>query len=372
MLDAGTFWCARCASCNAGSRRSCTSHRAARLNARGQRDQREILRLDPLPQRVHRLEGERHDHRQGAAGARAARAASAGHAAGRRRARGRGALESSRVLRVGWVWTTTVVAAKSNSLRATNASSWHHTKRRQILARSEGLFLSHLSTRLGSPGNYAVRIPPTQGRNEARHNPDAPRRTRARRRPGARAARGAHKRGSPGVVWAGVCILEPLEGGRRNGQGSRGWAAQDCDVRAGGRARSAPACPHADSLSSGSSRRAECRPRRLAGRRCRIWAAQSRRHHSGMPWSSRSPPLGGTTGGGGAGPVSWFHSARRLSVLCVVSCGLGWGGGVHHSACVARPPGRMRRSVACTAPMPAVVCVWLALLCVADRAWGLN
>jgi hypothetical protein len=102
VLDAGTFWCARCASCNAGSRRSCTSHRAARLNARGQRDQREILRLDPLPQRVHRLEGERHDHRQCAAGARAARAASAGRAAGRRRARGRGALESSRALRVGW------------------------------------------------------------------------------------------------------------------------------------------------------------------------------------------------------------------------------------------------------------------------------
>ena len=116
MLDAGAFWCARCAYCDAGSRRSCTAHRAARLDARGQRDQREILRLDPLPQRVHRLEGERHDHRQGAAGARAARAASAGHAAGRRRARGRGALESSRVLRVGWVWTTTVVAAKSNSL----------------------------------------------------------------------------------------------------------------------------------------------------------------------------------------------------------------------------------------------------------------
>jgi hypothetical protein len=170
------------------------------------------------------------------------------------------------------------------------------------------------------------------------------------------------------LEWCGRAggYWRPLRAGEGTGRGAeagRRWTS----TYAG-----APACPRADSLSSGSRRRAECRPRRLAGRRYRIWAARSRRHHSGMPWSSRPPPWGGTAGGRRAGPVSWFRSARRLPVRSVVWCGVGWGGGVHHSACVARPPGRMRRSVACTAPMPAVVCVWLALLCVADSAWGLN
>jgi len=57
-------WCIFvCLSCLLRRRRSCTAHRAVRLDARGQRDQREILRLDPLLQRVHSLKGESHAKR---------------------------------------------------------------------------------------------------------------------------------------------------------------------------------------------------------------------------------------------------------------------------------------------------------------------